>query len=213
MKPKIKIFINHPECSLICAAGMQEALSLKFKIDYFQTKDIKESLFTNTDIVGFPGGIGDSDSFDKILKPQADIIRNYVSRGGRYLGICMGAYWAGRHYFNILNNVKAVQYIKRPNTTIKRSFSTTTTVDWLGEKHNMFFYDGCALKGDESKFDVIARYANKDPMAIIQNNIGIIGCHPESMPSWYNKKYLKPHWHFYKHHKLLLEFTQKLMLS
>ena len=33
---------------------------------------------------------------------------------------------------------------------------------------------------DESKFQTIARYKNGDPMAIMQGNVGLIGCHPES---------------------------------
>lgn len=211
MKPKMKIFLHHPECSLHCGAGMYEALSPHFRIDFFQKDQIKDSLFKDTDIVAFPGGIGDSDTFDKILKPKSDVILNYMLKGGRYLGICMGAYWAGKHYFNILNNVEPVQYIKRPRTRIRRSFGTTTKVYWLDEEYDMFFYDGCSLIGDESKFKVIARYGNKDPMAIVQKNIGIIGCHPESMPSWYGKKYMQGKWHDYVHHRLLADFALGLL--
>jgi hypothetical protein len=75
----------------------------------------------------------------------------------------------------------------------------------------MYFYDGCALVGDENKFETVARYANNDPMAIIQNRVGLIGCHPESQQFWYDKKYLKPHWHQGQHHQLLLEFVDQLM--
>jgi hypothetical protein len=76
----------------------------------------------------------------------------------------------------------------------------------------MFFYDGCALIGDESKFTTVARYANGDPMAIIQGRVGIIGCHPESEESWYKTpySYIKDHWHHGDHHKLLLGFVDKL---
>ena len=48
-------------------------------------------------------------------------------------------------------------------------------------------------------------------MAIIQNNIGLIGCHPESDEYWYDKPYLKKYWHNFIHHKLLLDFVDKLM--
>jgi hypothetical protein len=76
----------------------------------------------------------------------------------------------------------------------------------------MFFFDGCALVGDESKFETIARYSNGDPMAIIQNNIGIIGCHPESTPIWYTyHSWMKNHYHGGVQHKLLLDFVNELM--
>jgi hypothetical protein len=123
----------------------------------------------------------------------------------------MGAYWAGHHYLNILDNVNVVQYIKRPTSEIKRSYSTTANVNWYDENLDMFFYDGCTFVGNQSNFYTVARYKNKDPMAIIQNRIGLIGCHPESMKSWYTRNSMKIKWHENYHHKLLLDFTKLLM--
>jgi hypothetical protein len=82
---------------------------------------------------------------------------------------------------------------------------------WNGRLEDMFFYDGCALTGDISKADIVSTYSNGDVMALIQDRIGLIGCHPESTESWYNKPYLKPHWHENQHHNLLLEFVDSLM--
>ncbi len=213
MKPKVGILVHHPECSVQSATGIYEALCKNFKVNFFQNNEITDKFLKKFDLIVFPGGIGDSDRYDRILKPFDDSVRNYVLKGGHYLGICMGAYWAGHHYFNILDGVKAVQYIKRPRSDIKRSFGTTARVKWEGERYDMFFYDGCSLIGDESKFKVVARYRNRDPMAIIQNNIGAIGCHPESMPGWYYKKFMINRWHNYEHHQLLLDFTKNLLNS
>jgi hypothetical protein len=76
----------------------------------------------------------------------------------------------------------------------------------------MYFYDGCALIGDESKFNVISRYASGDPMAIIKDRVGLIGCHPEAPLYWYEKPwgYINKHWNNGRHHNLLLEFVNKL---
>jgi hypothetical protein len=124
----------------------------------------------------------------------------------------LGAYWAGSHYFDILKDVDAVQYITRPNTDTKRPHAKAMPITWNGEPHKMFFFDGCALAGDETKFTTIARYANGDPMAIIQNNIGIIGCHPESTPIWYTyHSWMKNEYHGGVQHKLLLDFVDTLM--
>ena len=75
----------------------------------------------------------------------------------------------------------------------------------------MFFRDGCAFVGDESKFETVARYANGDPMAIIQGSIGVIGACPDSLLSWYVEPYNKRYWHKGEHHRLLVEFVNKLM--
>ena len=57
-----------------------------------------------------------------------------------------------------------------------------------------------------------ATYANGDSMAIFQDRIGLIGCHPESEPYWYTMhNYMKPHYHNGYHHQLLLDFVNDLM--
>ena len=164
-------------------------------------------------VIAFPGGIGDADRYhDFFRRRSANLIADFVEQGGHYLGICMGAYWAGSHYFDILDSVDAVQYIKRPGADIRRSYGTVSNVTWLSQQETMYFYDGCALIGDETKFETVARYANGDPMAIIQNRVGIIGCHPESQKYWYEApyKYINQYWHHGRHHSLLLDFVNRL---
>lgn len=212
MKPVIALFRHHPECSNQCCNGMIRALGSQYDFKIFSEDDLSNETLEGVDIVAFPGGIGDSDSHrDFFTRRTSNVVADFIARGGRYLGICMGAYWAGSRYFDVLEHVDAVQYIKRPDADIRRSYSTVAPIVWNGSHHNMFFYDGCALIGDESKFNTIARYRNGDPMAIIQNRIGIIGCHPEAEKFWFDKPYLKNHWHNERHHVLLLDFVNKLM--
>lgn len=214
MKPTIALFVNHPECSEDCCNGMTQALSPAYNIRTFKKEEFSKETLDGVTVVAFPGGIGDADSYYKFFKRRsANLIADFVDGGGYYLGICMGAYWAGSHYFDILNDVDAVQYIRRPGADIRRSYSTTAPVLWNNHSEDMFFYDGCALVGDETKFTTIARYANRDPMAIIQGRIGIIGCHPESSKYWYEKprQYLEQQWHQGHHHNLLLDFVNQLV--
>jgi len=214
MKPTIALFQNDPECSIDCCNGMIQALSSQYNIKIFSTDQCNPKTFENVDIVAFPGGIGDATSYDRFFRRRAqNAVADFVANGGRYLGICMGAYWAGSYFFDILDGVDAVQYIKQPHADVKRSYSTYAPIMWNGHPEDMFFYDGCALVGDSTKFQTVATYANGDAMAIIQNRVGIIGCHPESQKYWYEKprQYLLPKWHEGRHHKLLLEFVNQLM--
>jgi hypothetical protein len=125
----------------------------------------------------------------------------------------MGAYWAGSYYFDLLDGVEPVQYIKRPTSDIKRSYGTVASVTWNGHPENIFFYDGCALVGDSRKFDTIATYVNGDAAAIIQKRIGIIGPHPESLKYWFESpyQYINQYWHKGHHHNLLLNFVNQLV--
>ncbi len=204
----IAIFIHQPVCAVDSANGIIKALNSQHTFKLFSIDEVEPTFFDDVDCVCFPGGFGDADRFDRLLKWNFDTVKNFVNNGGRYLGICMGAYWAGKHYFDLLDGIEVTQYIKRPKTCTRRPHPKAMPVQWLEQSERMYFYDGCAFVGNN--MDVVARYSNSDPMAIVQRNIALIGCHLESEQWWYNKKYLQPHWHGGKHHLLLANFVNNL---
>ena len=211
MKPTIALFISDPKCSVQSANGIMQALQRYYNFKIFSRNRLEDVFFDDVDMVAFPGGFGDSDTFYRLLKPNQKRIVKFVEDGGRYLGICMGAYWAGSHYFNILEDLDAVQYLRRPGTDTRRPHAKNIDINWRGEPMNMFWYDGCAIVGT-GRHKRIATYANGDAMAVMQNRIGLIGCHPESEQFWYDTySWMRPHWHHRQHHRLLLEFTDQLM--
>jgi hypothetical protein len=211
MKPTIALFIADPKCSVQSANGIIASLGSDYNFKIFSKNELENNFFENVDMVAVPGGFGDSESFQYLFKHNKERVLDFVQKGGKYLGICMGAYWAGDHYFKMLDSVDAVQYIKRPDTDTKRPHAKAIEIKWNGHPDRMFFYDGCALVGDSTKFRTIATYANGDAMAIIQNNIGLIGCHPESEKFWYDSySWMGKHWHDNAHHKILLEFVNKM---
>ena len=212
IKPTIALFIADPMCSVQSGNGVIQALQSHYNFKIFSKNALETNFFDNVDVIAVPGGFGDASKYSTLFKHNADRVRNFVDKGGRYLGICMGAYWAGRHYLDILDEVDAVQYITQPNTDTKRPHAKAVSVHWENNPETMFFYDGCALVGDTTKFTAVATYANGDAMAIIQNRIGLIGCHPESEKFWYDSySWMPKHWHNNRHHQLLLDFTNRLM--
>jgi len=207
----IGLFVQHPKCSVQSCNGIIKALGSDYTYKLFTKHETEDDFFRDVDLVCFPGGVGDSDAYDTYFKHHRSLILNYLKNGGRYLGICMGAYWADRHYLNILYGVESRQYIKRPDTCTRRYYSKAVECNWNGTTDKFFFYDGPAFIGDERYFETVARYANGDPAAIIQGHIGLIGPHLESEEYWYDKPYLHRHWHENRHHKLLKQFVDKLM--
>jgi hypothetical protein len=212
MKPTIALFIHDPKCSVQSANGIIHALDRHYNFKLFSKNSLEDNFFDDVDIVAIPGGFGDSSSYENLFTHNGPRVAEFVKRGGRYLGICMGAYWAGSHYLNILKNVDAVQYLKRPGTDTRRPHAKNINITWNGVPETMYWYDGCALVGDKNKFKTHAIYANGDAMAIFQNRIGLIGCHPESQQFWYDSySWLRGKYHGGHHHKLLLDFTNQLM--
>ena len=213
MKPTIALFIYDPKCSVQSGNGIIRALQSHYNFKIFGKNELEKVFFDDVDMIAVPGGLGDASSFDSAFRHNARPVRDFVARGGRYLGICMGAYWAGSHYLNILQDVDAVQYITRPGTDTRRPHAKNIKIKWNGSSTEMFFYDGCALVGN-GKYDTIATYSNSDPMAIIQNNIGLIGCHPESEQFWYDSySWMRGRYHRGQHHTLLLDFVDQLMTT
>jgi glutamine amidotransferase-like uncharacterized protein len=212
MKGRIAIFLHQPYCSVQSGNGIIKALSPHYSFKIFTRHDLETDFFDDVDIICFPGGLGDASSFDFLTKENGQRIRDFVNQGGGYLGICMGAYWAGSEYFDILSDVDAVQYLTRPGTDTRRPHAKNINITWKDEPMNMFWYDGCALVGNENKFETVARYANGDPMAIIQDNIGLIGCHPESEKHWYDSySWMKGKYHQGSHYSLLLDFVDSII--
>jgi hypothetical protein len=187
-------------------------LDSQYNFKLFSKNKLEKNFFDGVDMIAVPGGFGDSDSYEKLFQHNGKRVIDFVNNGGRYLGICMGAYWAGSHYFSLLKSVDAVQYLKRPRTDTRRPHAKNMPITWQDKPMKMFWYDGCALVGDDAEFETVATYSNGDAMAIFQNRLGLIGCHPESQPFWYESySWMKAHYHDGVHHKLLLNFTNELM--
>lgn len=210
MSITVALYLNAPKCSIESGNGVMRCLGSFCKFKIFSHTELYDDFFDDVDLLIVPGGVGDSDSFDRCFRNNEEMIKKFLDRGGAYLGICMGAYWADKYYFDILDDVRATQYIKSPNTDTRRPHPKAIAITWNDIADKMYFYDGCTFKGS-GNYETIARYANGDPMAIIQNRIGLIGCHPESDRNWYDKPYLLRHWHQYRHDQLLRDFVYRLL--
>lgn len=208
MKPTIALFLYDPKCSVQSGNGILKALEDHYHFKIFSKNELEDNFFDDVDIVAVPGGFGDADTFSTGFKHNAKRVRKFVQQGGKYLGICMGAYWAGHYYLNILNNVDVVQYIKQGACT-RRPHAKNMPIHWDGELTDMFFYDGPTYVGS-GNYELIASYASHNhPMAIIQNNIGLVGCHPEAEQFWYDSYgYMKGKYN--SRHNLLLDFVNRL---
>ena len=108
------------------------AFSPMARLKIFTKQKVAEGFFNDVDVVVFPGGDGEATAFRTVLKPNLPDVRSYMQRGGKYLGICMGAYWADAYYFNLFQKTRCVQYIKRPKADIRSSYGTVSPVNWMG---------------------------------------------------------------------------------
>jgi len=216
-------------CSIDCADAVLDVLNFSGKYEArfvgpssFPYTILSEALLASADCLVIPGGLGDADQYDdsflRILSPS---IKNYLAKGGRYMGICAGGYFAGNHYMNILQpSTKVVQYVRRKNSTVKHEDHDVVTVDWAGENRTIYFHDGGAFVPrrwfNRMSGTVIARYSNGDAAAIIQNHkkgrVGVMGPHPEAQKWWfYSQTRINKRWRDCIQHELLLSFVERLL--
>ena len=211
MKPTLAVFIHDPQCETECALGMIEGLVGDFNIRTFGIDELNIEFLKTVDAVAFPGGMGDADDFyDIFTEDHIDAIHTFIGvYNGKYFGICMGAYWAGTDYFDIAVDLTIEQYIEQPGADIHYGGPTVADVVWDDSPETMYFYDGCSIDGEN--MDVVATYANGYAMAVIQGNVGLIGCHPEAKDWWYELDGMSKSYYNVKHKKLMTNFVKELV--
>lgn len=227
-KSTFLVYTDHPMCSVDCSDAICDILN---QTDLYQAKMIGPSSFPyleftaenikGIDCLVMPGGWGDSDQFDKKLPPTKNFVRDYVHTGGRYLGVCMGSYFASCHYYDLLQGYTAKQYIKRKDSTVKKDGPHIVNVTWKkSQLQSMYFHDGAAFipTGEDivAKTQILSRYTNGDIAALIQKckkgKLGLVGPHPEALKWWfYSQRRIKENWKDSIRHELFLDLVNDLM--
>lgn len=143
-----------------------------------------------------PGGSGELSQAYQQVKKHAHVLRNYVASGGRYLGICMGGYLAGRTPGFRLLPGDTDQFIASRGASVRTEADTIVNVRWLGQLRSMYFQDGPAFLLDRGAADVIvlATYTNGKIAALVapygKGKVGVSGPHPEATAAWYEASHL-----------------------
>lgn len=225
MKPLILVYTDDPMCSIDCADATCDVLkgSGLYDVqmigkDSFPKLEFSESNLFKANCIVFPGGIGDADQFDNYLLFHKGMVQRYVANGGKYLGICQGSYFAGKHYFDLLTGFDSAQHIKRKQASTKRSGPSIVDIYWKQEKAQpIYFYDGAAFvyTWPDAKANVLGRYSNGDAAALIQSyeqgKVGVIGPHPEAQKWWfYSQRRIRDGWKNNMQHHMLLELVEEL---
>ena len=225
-KPLICIYTDDPMCSISSSDAVYEVLNKLDKYQIFMCgpdsypKLSFEFALKKADCIVFPGGDGDSDQFYNTLKKYKKDVQKFIENGGKYLGICMGSYFAEKYYFELLDkNIGCSQYIKRPNTTVNKTTATMIKIKWKDETRDIYFHDGSAFYFINDNFTpcvVYAAYNNGDIAAMIQpygkGKIALIGPHPEAQKWWYYvQPKIKDGWRTGINHDLLVEIVKDLI--
>jgi len=153
-------------------------------IDTSHLNAMSESQLRAHRLLVIPGG--NFETIGKALAPATPAkVRNAVTHGLNYLGICAGAFLAGNSPFNGLNLTTGVAF-PFYSAEAQGIRKTALWVQASGEPPLQHYWeDGPSLTGWG---DVVAKYPDGTP-AIVESSVGegwviLSGVHPEAPESW-----------------------------
>lgn len=176
------------------ASAMMKRAPQKFTVKYIGPKEKLKLTYRNlakATIYVQPGGDVAVDRAPKLLpRPAKDAIRKYLRKGGVYLGICQGAYLAGRPGLGLLSPGDTGQYIASKGAVLRSERDAVIPVDWQGQRRMIFFQDGPYLIPPSNRpSQILARYTNGKIAAMTtsygKGTLALVGPHPEAPRSWY----------------------------
>lgn len=123
-------------------------------------------------------GTDDSDSaFASFTPNQVSALRTWVGSGGRYLGICMGAYLAEQSYFNLLNGSVESQLVSSKDMLLPITFKERVVQMYVQSPPKL-----------PDLGTVMARYNDSSAAMLvadfINGKVGAVGPHYEADDSW-----------------------------
>ena len=138
-----------------------------------------------------PGGNGDDTTAFAAQQGDVTAIQNFVKNGGRFLGVCMGGYLAGKDMFGVFP-VPANEYITEPGASTTSTADTVIPITWRGKVRQMYFQDGPSfiIPAGTPGVTVLATYSNGEVADAVatygSGKTAVSGPHPEADQSWYS---------------------------
>lgn len=183
------------DCSETLKAAI-ERLSPRYRVDFVgkdERIDITPATLSGYDVYAQPGGGQDiPGALASLGDSRIDAIHDYVAHGGRYLGICMGAYLASASGLGLIPH-ELDSEVGRPGFPVTTSDDAVVSVQWQGRKETIFYQDGPYLlrPAKDPGFRTIATYANRD-IAAARYTLGaglvvLSGPHPEADDAWFEE--------------------------
>ncbi|MGH8082815.1 MAG: BPL-N domain-containing protein, partial [Lysobacter sp.] len=171
-----------------------EQLGPNYRVDFVgkgERIDITPETLSRYDVYAQPGGGQDiPGALASLGDNRIDAIHDYVAHGGRYLGICMGAYLASASGLGLIPH-ELDSEVGRPGFSVTTTDDAAVAVQWQGREETIFYQDGPYLfrAAHDTGFKAIAAYANND-LAAARYSLGkgvvvLSGPHPEADESWF----------------------------
>lgn len=188
------VYIGPGACVGCSGATAKIARALGLKIKYVHPGDISKSLLSKAAVYIQPGGPDELVMRKAFSKNDIVNIRQYVFNGGRFWGICAGAFFAadtliepGNHKASGLGIIPGVVYDYSKITQAR-----VEQVSWNNETRWLYFQDGPAFKLNIDELTQVHPFAFYHDGAIAgftstfgKGKVMVAGPHAEATEDWY----------------------------
>jgi len=171
-----------------------QRLNPNYQIDFVgadEPIDITPHTLARYDLYVQPGGGQDiPGALDSLGDERAEAIRDYVAKGGRYLGLCMGAYLADDNNLGLIPQALDTE-AGRPGFEVTGIDDAAVRVTWDGQADHVFYQDGPYFPkaSAAAPYRTLATYRNGDVAAAryaYQKGVVVLsGPHPEAGQEWF----------------------------
>lgn len=177
-----------------------ERLDPRYRVDFIgpqETVDITPATLRRYQLYVQPGGGQDIPAaLESLGDARVAALRDYVAKGGRYLGLCMGAYLADANNLALIPE-ELDSEVGRPHFPVTTIDDAAVAVRWAGRDDNVFYQDGPYLPPSHARgFATLATYANGDiaaaRYAFGQGVVALSGPHPEADANWFDQAGIPP---------------------
>lgn len=180
----------------ITFVGPGEAMNVNEALSTVEESNIGSTVYVQ------PGGNGSLDNAATHMAPYAPAIRDFVSHGGRYLGICMGGYLAGVDPgFGLLKeHGDSDSFADSPGSDIHDEDDRVVPVYWPSFQspstlRHLYFQDGPYFylhNPNSSSAMIVASYVVNGAIASLvvpygHGKVAVSGPHPEATTEWFRR--------------------------
>ncbi|WP_152349051.1 BPL-N domain-containing protein [Brevibacterium sp. CFH 10365] len=187
--PVVAVYLGEAACD-----GCPETIAQRLRASFADAEvvfigrgerlPLRADSLADVDLYVQPGGGDDIDAAAEAPPARFAVgLEQYVTRGGRYLGLCMGSYLAGPVAFDLVET-ELDGVVSRLDFAVTDSGETVVDAAWDGHHRQTFFQEGPVLPPPDDPADVFARYGNGDIAAARYDHgdgrAGLIGPHAEA---------------------------------
>ena len=213
-KPLAYLYSGPGLCRLCTSSAINRMQEIGFEVKQIRPGEITAGELKNADLFVIPGGDDLYRAAFAFQEGEIEAIQGYVKNGGRFLGICLGAYLADSLlvYDRTVPGLSLFDGVVSPHDLDETP--RIEKVKWGNTERMMYFQEGPDFAiAAKAKADIFATYSDGKVAALQMNvgkgRIGLIGPHPEADERWLKEDHVEdPDG---DDSFLLTEFVHKLM--